>query len=258
VPRMARELTVGEVATRAGISVRTLHHYDEIGLLSPSERSESGYRLYDGSDVARLQQVLFYRELGLPLDEITRVMADPGFDRVGALREQRARLEARAEHVRRMIDAVDDAIDAAERGTPMSTDQMLGVFGDFDPKQYEEEARERWGHTDAYRESALRTAEYTKDDWERLAAEADDIYRAFVDLQDRGIPPESTEAMEVAERHRAHIGDWFYECTPEIHVGLGEMYVQDPRFTENIDKHGEGLAAYMSEAILANGVRLIG
>lgn len=256
MPLMAQAHTVGEVAQQAGISVRTLHHYDEIGLLNPSARSEAGYRLYDGSDVARLQQILLYRELGLPLEEISRVMSDPGFDRVAALREQRARLEARAEHVMKMIDAVDDAIEAHEKGRTMSTDEMLGVFGDFDPKEYEQEARERWGQTDAYKESARRTAQYTRADWQRLADEAHEIYQAFMELKETGIAPDSEEAMAVAERHRSHIGDWFYDCTPEIHVGLGEMYVQDPRFTENIDKHGDGLAAYMSQAILANGIRL--
>jgi DNA-binding transcriptional MerR regulator len=250
--------TVGDLARRAGVTVRTLHHYDEIGLLSPSDRSAAGYRLYDTGDVSRLQQILFYRELGLPLDEITRIMSNPEFDRTAALREQRARLEAKARHLHEMIEAVDTAIDAHEKGTTMSTDDMLGVFGDFDPKEYEEEARERWGHTDAYKESARRTAAYTKEDWERLSDEAAEIYAAFMSLKDAGVTATSDEAMAVAERHRAHIGDWFYECTPDIHVGLGEMYAADPRFTENIDQHGEGLAAYMSEAILANGVRLVG
>lgn len=247
--------TVGDLARRAGVTVRTLHHYDEIGLLSPSERTDAGYRLYDPADVARLQQILFYRELGLPLDEIARVMSEPDFDRTAALREQRARLEAKSKHLHRMIEAVDAAIDADERGTTMSADDMLEVFGDFDPKEYEEEARERWGHTDAYKESARRTAQYTKEDWQRLSDEVTAIYAAFVALKDAGVPADSDEAMAVAERHRSHIGDWFYECSPEMHVGLGEMYVADHRFTENIDQHGEGLAAYMSEAILANGIR---
>ena len=250
--------TVGDIARRAGISVRTLHHYDEIGLLHPSQRSAAGYRLYGPSDVARLQQILFYRELGLPLEEISRVMSDPAFERTAALREQRARLEARADHVMRMIDAVDAAIDAEERGSTMSTDNMLEVFGDFDPREYEEEARQRWGHTDAYKESARRTAQYAKEDWEWIGVEADEIYRAFGLLMEGGAPADSKEAMDVAERHRAHITAWFYECTPDIHVGLGEMYVADGRFTESIDQHGEGLAGYMSEAILANGLRHFG
>lgn len=248
--------TVGDIARRAGVSVRTLHHYDEIGLLSPGGRTEAGYRIYDDADVSRLQQILFYRELGLPLEQIARVMSDPAFDRADALRRQRAQLQARAEHLLKMIDAIDDAIDASERGAAMSADEMLGVFGDFDPAQHEEEARERWGHTDAYKESARRTSAYTKEDWERHAIESAAIYEAFVVLMDRGVAAESTEAMDLAERHRTLITDWFYDCTPEIHVGLGEMYVADPRFTESIDQHGDGLAAYMSDAILANGVRL--
>lgn len=255
---MADAHTVGDLAARAGVTVRTLHHYDELGLLSPNERSAAGYRLYDSDDVARLQQILLYRELGLPLDEIAAAMSDPNFDRIAALRQQRARLDTKASHLQQMIEAVDAAIDADERGTTMSTDDMLGVFGDFDPKEHEEEARERWGHTDAYNESARRTARYTKEDWERHAAESDEIYAAFAALKDAGTPATSEEAMTVAERHRDLITRWFYECTPEVHVGLGEMYVADPRITENIDQHGDGLAAYMSEAILANGVRLVG
>ena len=128
-------------------------------------------------------------------------------------------------------------------------------FGGFDPAEYEQEVRERWGGTDAYAESTRRTARYTEEDWQRLSEEAMAIYAAFMVLKDAGTDPASDAAMDVAERHRAHIGDWFYECTPDIHVGLGEMYLADHRFTENIDRHGEGLAAYMSEAILANGVR---
>jgi DNA-binding transcriptional MerR regulator len=247
--------TVGDLARKAGVTVRTLHHYDQIGLLSPSDHTDAGYRLYDSSDVARLQQILFYRELGMSLDEITRAMSEPGFDRHRALVEQRVRLEAKTEHLLQMIDAVDAAIDATERGLTMTTDDALGIFGDFDPKEYEEEARERWGHTDAYKESARRTAGYTKQDWQRHAAESDEIYQAFLSLMAEAVPAESERAMDVAERHRGLISRWFYECTPEIHVGLGDMYVADHRFTENIDKNGAGLAAYMSEAILANGLR---
>ena len=253
---MTEAHTVGDVSRRAGISVRTLHHYDEIGLLSPSGRSDAGYRLYGPDDIARLQQILFHRELGLPLDEIAEVMGNRGPDRLVALRKQRAQLEAKTDHLMQMMKAIDAAIDATERGETMSADEMLGVFGDFDPAEYEQEAEERWGRTDAYKESARRTASYTKEDWERHAVESAEIYRAFVALLDAGIAADTKEAMDLAEQHRRLISKWFYECFPEIHVGLGEMYVADPRFTENIDRHGEGLAAYMSEAILANGLRM--
>lgn len=247
--------TVGEIARRAGITIRTLHHYDEIGLLSPSERSDAGYRLYDSADVARLQQILVYRELGLPLERIQEVMGDPGFDRIAALRDQRQELVTRSRQTTRMIEAVDAAIASEERGIMMSTDQMLEVFGDFDPTEHEAEAEERWGGTDAYRDSVRRTSQYTKQDWEQISAEASEIYEEFVRLRREGVPTDSAAAIEVAERHREHISRWFYECSYEIHVGLGEMYVEDQRFTESLDSHGEGLAAYMSEAILANGLR---
>ena len=249
--------TVGDIARMAGISVRTLHHYDEIGLLRPDRRSDAGYRIYGPSDVERLQHILFYRELGLPLEEIQRVMNEPGFDRTIALRRQRDLMVAKVGHLGRMIDAIDTALTSDERKIVMDAEESLSVFGDFDPAEYEDEARERWGHTDAYKESVRRTATYTKDDWERIGAESQQINDAFLQLMSAGVPSDSAEAMSIAERHRAHISRWFYECSPEVHVGLGEMYVLDPRFTQNIDTAGDGLAHYMSDAILANGVRLL-
>jgi hypothetical protein len=135
---------------------------------------------------------------------------------------------------------------------PMTPEGTLEMFGDFDPPEYEEEASRRWGDTDAYRESKRRTARYSKQDWHEIERESAEINAALLQLLKAGVPPESAQAMELAERHRAHISKWFYECTPEIHAGLGQMYVADHRFTENIDKAGPGLAQYMSEAIAAN------
>ena len=134
----------------------------------------------------------------------------------------------------------------------MSKEDMLEVFGDFDPAQYEAEAEQRWGHTDAYKESARRTAGYSKSDWEEIGRDSARIDRAFLDLMEAGADPDSAEARTVAEQHRAHISKWFYECTPEIHAGLGQMYVADERFRERINRSGEGLAEYMAAAIAAN------
>jgi DNA-binding transcriptional MerR regulator len=245
------DMTVGEIARIAGVSVRTLHHYDAVGLVSPARRSEAGYRLYGPADVERLQEVLFFRELGLPLADILRLLDEPS-DRAAVLARQRGMLQRWAERIAAMIEAVDAAVEARRKGTTMTNEEMLGVFGDFDPAEYAGEAEERWGGTDAYRESARRTAGYTKDDWERMARESAGIDAAFVALMEAGAPPDGPEACEVAERHRAHISAWFYECTPEIHAGLGQMYVADERFRERIDRTVPGLAAYMSEAIAAN------
>lgn len=244
-------LTVGEVARLAGITVRTLHHYDMLGLVCPEGRSHSGYRLYGRRQVERLQEVLFFRQLGFGLDEIKRIVSQPEYRREAALHRQRDLLEQRAERLFGMIEAVDDAIDAERKGISMTNEEMLEVFDGFDPSEYEEEVKERWGDTDAYRESARRTARYTKDDWMAIKQEAESINQAFVALMGDGAPADGAEAATVVDRHREHITRWFYDCSEEIHAGLGQMYVADQRFTENIDKAGTGLAQYMSDAIAA-------
>jgi len=248
-------LTVGAVAELAGLTIRTLHHYDEIGLLRPVERSAAGYRLYGHADLERLQEVLFFRELGFGLEKIRDILSRPDHDRISVLLGQREMLTARADRLRAMIEAIDMAIEARRTGMTLSREEMLEVFDGFDPTEYAEEAEARWGATDPYVESVRRTKRYTKADWSNIKAEGDEVSRAFLELMAAGVMPDAPEAREVAERHRAHITRWFYDCSREIHAGLGRMYVADPRFTKNIDRAGEGLAAYMSEAIVANAAR---
>ena len=248
-------LRVSDVAKLAGVSVRTLHHYDEIGLLRPSQRSGSGYRLYGEEDLSMLQQVLFFKELGFPLEQIQKIVRDPAFDLHAALLMQRQLLEEKSVRIRALLQAVDAAIASIERGTTMTKEEMFEVWGDFDPAQHEEEAKQRWGHTDAYKESKRRTDRYGKKEWQQIQAEGTELANAFVALMDAGVKPTDPKAMDVAEKHRGHISRWFYECSYEIHRGLGEMYVADPRFTANIDKVKPGLAAYERAAILANADR---
>ena len=150
-----------------------------------------------------------------------------------------------------MIDAIDHASETEGEGIIMTNEEMLEVFDGFDPAKHDEEAKERWGDTDAYQESMRRTSSYAKQDWEAHKADNAEINEAFLALMEAGTTADSAEAQAVAERHRGLITKWFYECTPEIHAGLGQMYVADIRFTENIDKAGEGLAQYMSDAIAA-------
>jgi len=248
-------LTVGEVAELASVSVRTLHHYDEIGLLTPSVRTESGYRLYGDADIASLQQVLFFKELGFPLGEIARIMHDPSFDRLEALRLQRRMLEDKAAQLTLMVEAVDAAIDAEKGGVTLDAKDRLEVFGDFDPADYEDEVKERWGNTDAYAESARRTKRYTKDDWKRYKAEAEANGVAMVELYDAGVAPDDPRAMDVAEEARLLIDRWFYTLSREAHTHLGDMYVADPRFKAYYEKMREGLAQWFRDAIKANAKR---
>jgi len=243
---------VKEVAELTGLTVRALHHYDAIGLVSPNERTSAGYRLYTHADLIALQQVLVYRELGLPLERIKQIVKDPTFDRQAAFEEQRRQLENKLEHTHAMLRAVDKAL-AAMKGEPIMNAKEL--FDGFDPAEHEEEAEARWGDTEAYKESAKRTKNYGPDDWKALKAENDQIMSEVAKLVIGGAKPTDEAAKDLAERHRLHIDRWFYPCSHTMHRGLGQMYVADERFTKNMDKFGEGVAAFLAAAIDANAER---
>ena len=247
--------TVGEVAALARVTVRTLHHYDRIGLLVPSRRAESGYRLYGYADLERLRQILLLRELGFGLDAIGQMLDAGAYDQRRALIAQRELLRERQRRTESIIAGVDRALEAMEEKRPMAKAEMFEGLEDFDHEQYEDEARERWGKTDAYKESMRRTRRYTKDDWTRIKAEAEDVMARLAALLGEGAEAASRSARALAEEHRCHIDRWFYPCSHQMHAGLADMYTADPRFTEHFEKRGEGLAAFFREAILANAAR---
>lgn len=248
-------LTVGAVARLAGVTVRTLHHYDEIGLLSASGRSDAGYRRYADADLERLQRILFYRELGFGLEQIRDVMSDGDADASGHLRRQHAMLLDRIGRMQRMAAAVEKAMEARTMGINLTPEERLEVFGDFDPDDHAAEAEERWGGTDPYRESQRRAASYTKADWQRIKAQGQAAIEQVIGGMNAGKPADSPEAMAGAEAHRRQIDDAFYPCSYEMHVGLAEMYIADPRFTATYEKIAPGLAQYLHDAIKANAAR---
>jgi DNA-binding transcriptional MerR regulator len=243
--------TVGEVARLAHISVRTLHHYDRQGLLVPSRRSEAGYRLYSDGDLARLQQILLYRELGFGLGEIAGLMNAPEYDRVAALERQRELLVARQERLRAVTGLVDATLEALRGEREMTPSELFEAFGEFDPAAHEAEADERWSDTAAYVEARRRTKTYTKQDWLRYRRESDEVNEALAALIKDGVPAADAGALEVVERHRLLIDRWFYPCSPELHAALGEMYVADPRFAATFDRVRPGLAGYLRDGAVA-------
>jgi len=249
------EHSVGQVAGFAGVTVRTLHHYDSVGLLSPSGRSHAGHRRYDDADLDRLQQILFYRELGFPLDEIAALLDDPDADPQEHLRRQHALLSHRIAELQRMATAVETAMEARKMGINLTPEEKFEVFGDKDPERYAEEAERRWGGTDTYAESQRRAARYTKEDWQRMKAEVASWGERYDALMEAGEPADGERATDLAEEHRLHISTWFYECTYEIHRGLGEMYVADPQFKAFYDSMRPGLAEHLRDAIEANARR---
>lgn len=221
--------TVGELARLTGVTVRALHHYDELGLVVPSERTAAGYRLYAHADVRRLQQVLLFKELGVPLEDIPAAIAGGDLQRHrDALVEKRARID-------RMIAALD-----AYQGDKTMSDDVQKMFDGF-----RDEAEQTWGHTDAWKESAKRTATYGPAEWAELQREADDIYRRLA----AKMPVFDAEVAALVEEHRVHLDRWFYPCSQEMHRKVSELYVGDPRFQANLDKVAPGFARYLHDAI---------
>lgn len=240
------ELKIQEAARLAGVSIRTLRYYDEIGLLPPGRVTQAGYRLYDDAAMARLQEVLFFRELGFALEDIRTIMTDPGYDRKEALRRHRAMLKKKRAQIDSLIDLVDRTI-RGERDlsfTQFDTKEM-----DKMKSEYAKEARERWGHTAAYAESEKKTKGYDGQKWSSVQEGMEALMAEFAAI--RGENPAGEAAQALVMRWQAYITENFYACTDEILKGLGQMYVCDERFKANIDKHGEGTAQFMADAIAA-------
>jgi DNA-binding transcriptional MerR regulator len=247
--------SAGQLAKLANVTVRTLHHYDAIGLLTASERTRAGYRRYSTDDAGRLHRILVYRALGFDLTRIAGILDEPEADALGHLRRQRTLLESEVRRLNDMIRGVEAMMNAKQTGVNLTPGEMREVFGSFDPGKYAEEAEQRWGGSEAYRESQRRASKYDKAKWLEIREEAEQIHRELAAVMASGQPANGDAAMDLAERHRQHISRWFYECTGAIHRGLGEMYVADPRFAQTYDNLAPGLSGYLREAIVANAER---
>ncbi len=242
---------VKEVADMVGVSVRTLHHYDQIGLLRPESVSPAGYRLYSDNDLERLQQVLFFKELGFSLQESKDIINKPGFDRKEALSAHKNLLIEKKNRLEKIISNVEQTIGAIEGGRQMDKKEMFEAFDmseiERHKEKYAEEAEQKYGHTDAFRESQKKTAQYTKEDWTAIMNQGNELYTRIASKMDRG--PEDPQVQEAVAQWRQHITNSFYNCTLEIFRGLGDLYVNDERFTANIDQIKPGLARFLREAI---------
>ena len=244
-------LTVGRTAELVGVSVRTLHHWDEIGLVSPSERTWSDYRVYQAADIERIQQVLLHRELGLSLAEVRAVLDDPDTDVVAQLDRQRAVLSERLDRLRRMIAAVDRMKEAHMSEQKLTAQQQAEILGDGWDPAWQDEAQENWGDTPEWAQSEKIKARMGVDDWKRVKEETDRLEADLAAAMTAGVQPGSEEANALAQRHRASIGQWF-DITVQKQVCISRMYVQDPRFTAHYDERAQGLAAWLTAIIDAN------
>ena len=238
------KLKINEVAKLTGVTTRTLRYYDEIGLLSPSELTEAGYRLYDEETLGSLQQILFFRELDFPLEQINEIMTNPAFDAMDALKNHKALLAKKRARLDKLIALVDTSITG---GTTMSFKEFDSTEIENMKENYAAEAKERWGNTDAYAESEKRTRRYDASKWQEIQTVSDSIFRQFAEHMDKPAAHPAVQAL--VKQWQDFLTDNFYNCTNEILQGLGQMYVTDVRFTKNIDKHAKGLAVFISGAI---------
>jgi DNA-binding transcriptional MerR regulator len=245
--------TVGAVAKLAGVSVRLLHHYDRIGLLKPSGRSATGYRIYSLPDLNRLRQIVFYRALGFALEDIAQILADPDQDAFAHLRRQHRLLREQISRRQDMLAAIEKELEAGKMGIALTPQEQFEIFGtDKVSGEWAEEAERRWGDTQAWAQSQRRATAYTKQDWIDIHAEGAAINQEFLAAMTAGAPADDPRATDLAERHRQHISRWFYDCSHDLHRGLAEMYLTDERFGKNYDDLAPGLARYVHDAMLAN------
>ncbi|MBD1371223.1 MerR family transcriptional regulator [Hazenella sp. IB182357] len=238
-------LKVKELADLAGVSVRTLHYYDQIGLLTPSEVSAKGFRIYDGIDLERLQQILFFRELDFSLQEIKAILDNPAFDRKRALILHKEVLLQKKERLEKIIQTVERSISAMTGGATMHKSDLFEGF-DKHQQQYADEVRWRF-NPKRVAEAEQKTKQYKQADWTEIMQEWHAIYEQLAARMHAG--PDDAEVQNLISNYQQLITKRFYHCTPEILQGLGQMYVQDERFTENIDRTQAGLAQFLHEAI---------
>ncbi|KAA6214472.1 MerR family transcriptional regulator [Streptomyces albofaciens JCM 4342] len=244
-------LTVGQVQARLGVTVRALHHWDEIGLARPSLRTAGGYRLYTAADLERLHRIVVYRELGLGLDRIRAVLDDSTTDVADALRAQRKQVAERIERLQQLGAGLDRMIDAHERGVLLTTEQQAAIFGPrWDPDS-PARARQHYGDTTQWRQFAERSASRGPEEWQAVADAVAGLDRALADAMDAGVAPGSPEAERLVERHREVFASYF-PLTRQMQVCLGRMYEADPGFAAHYDAIRPGLATWLRHIIDAS------
>jgi len=240
------KMRIKEFAELSGISVRTLHYYDEIGLLKPADiDSQTGYRYYDESSLLRMQEILFYRELDFSLKSIKDILSSPNYDKSNALNEQKRLLTLKKERLEGLISAIDRA---------MKGENVMNAFDNSEFEKRKAEAKEKWGASPAYKEYEEKTKDYSRRKWDDLSEGMEQIMSEFAACMSDGNAPDSAEAQQLVKKLQNYISENYYNCTREILTNLGQMYVADERFKANIDKHGDGTAVFICDAISAYAI----
>lgn len=235
--------TIKKLATLAGVSVRTLHFYDEIGLLTPSFVHENGYRYYGEKELRKLQQILFFRELAFPLEQIKEMMNSSHYDEKKALEDQKALLLLKQRKIERLLETIDKTLKGGEK---MNNDDLFGSFSDDDINRVKAEVKNRWGNTEAYRQSMERTRHWTKEDYKKKVEEGKEFLQLLGKSMDHDY--KSDEVQVLIQKQHEQI-NFYYDCSLEMYKNLADMYISDPRFTKTYEDVRIGLAQFVHDAI---------
>jgi DNA-binding transcriptional MerR regulator len=238
--------TINQLAKIAGVTRRALRYYDEIGLLRLAAYGENGYRYYDEDAALRLQQILFFRELELPLEEIRAILDQPGFDMITALHSHRKALQARANRIERLVETIDHTIQHLQGERQMTAQDFYQGFDEEQQQVYADEAQRRWGQSAA--DSQERWKAMTRTEKNDFLARMHEISAQLAARMDQG--PESSEVQNWIRRWHEHIDQFCYPCSLEMFEALGHLYVEDPAFTASYEKTRQGMAAFMEKAMV--------
>ena len=238
--------TVSQLAKLSGVTARTLHHYDQIGLLCPAKNAKNNYRMYGQAELLRLQQILFFRELDFALGDIKTILDRPGFDVAAALADHKKLIKLKQQRLDKLIKTIDKTLTHMTNQQPLKDDEMYDVFQDNDVKQYQDEIKQRWGATEAYKQSMERVSKMTKAQMAKLKQDAKIFNQKLADSMDQ--PIDSAAVQALVAQHYDGI-KFFYDCPLPMYRGLAQMYVDDPRFKATYDKVRPGLAVFLRDAI---------
>ncbi len=238
------ELSISETSKITNLSIRTLRYYDEIDLIKPSKITDAGYRYYDEKSLEKLQEILFLKELDFSLKEIKEIVSNPQYNRKKAMENHKNLLIMKKNRIENLISLLENITNG---GSSMSFKEFDMSDIQKEQKKYAEEIKERWGETEAYKESENKTSKYSQDKWANLEEEADVIFKEFSVIKNESETGE--KAQFLVKKWQVYITKNYYNCTKEILAGLAEMYIGDERFKNNIDKYSEGTAEFMSKAI---------
>ncbi|NBX49975.1 MerR family transcriptional regulator [bacterium] len=239
--------TVQQLSRLAGVSVRTLHHYDKIKLLSPATREKNGYRKYEEKDLLILQQILFFKELEFSLNEIKHIINNPKFTIASALREHQEVLQIKRKRINTLLKTINKTLINIAKKNTMHDEELYGGLTKEEKDLYEQEVKNRWGHTSAYMQSQERTKNWKKEDYARMKESMETFMQKLIKVMPSGSTSEETQKL-IDEHYNSLRA--FYDPTIEMYRGLANMYIEDPRFTAFYEKYAKGLATFMRDAML--------